>query len=184
MAASEAAKEAVYLKRFLSELGLHDAESPVSLSCDNQAAVDTAYNPENHERMKHVERRHFFVRERVQDGQLLVPFVRTHDNMADFFTKVVSPAQFAHMRDVIMNCDSKQSRALRLSASRGTRLPRAGGRYESDASDGSTGSSHTRDGSLISHTACIAIDTKVQTESPELSVDVASIVAKGPTQLI
>ena len=57
-------------------------------------------------------------------------------------------------------------------------------RYESDASDGSTGSSHTRDGSLISHTACIAIDTKVQTESSELSVDVASIVAKGPTQLI
>ena len=35
--------------------------------------------------MKHVERRHFFVREAVQSNRLVVPFVRTADNLADFF---------------------------------------------------------------------------------------------------
>ena len=123
MAASEAAKEAVYLRRFLSELGLHEPDEPLRLSCDNQAAVDTAYNPENHDKMKHVERRHLFIREKVQDGQLLVPYVRTHENMADFFTKVVSPAQFVHMRDTIMNCDSRHARALRSTASKGHSCP-------------------------------------------------------------
>ena len=106
MAASEAAKEAVYLKRFLSELGLHDAESPVSLSCDNQAAVDTAYNPENHERMKHVERRHFYIREAIEAHRLCVPFVRSDANLADFFTKPLKPKRFFELRDKIMNIKS------------------------------------------------------------------------------
>ena len=37
--------------------------------------------------MKHVERRHFFVRDMVEKFEIEVPFVRTDDNLADFFTK-------------------------------------------------------------------------------------------------
>ena len=42
---------------------------------------------EHHDRMKHVQRRHFFVRDMVESLELEVPFVRTADNIADFFTK-------------------------------------------------------------------------------------------------
>ena len=56
--------------------------------------------------MKHIERRHFFIRELVEDGKIRVPFVKTADNLADFFTKALPPAQFRTMRDVIMNVDS------------------------------------------------------------------------------
>ena len=73
---------------------------------DNKSAIDVAYNPEHHTRMKHVERRHFFIRELVEEGKIRVPFVRTADNIADFFTKALPPAQFRAMRDVIMNVDS------------------------------------------------------------------------------
>ena len=59
----------MYLKAFLRELELHEEDVPVSMACDNQAAIDTAYNPEIHDRMKHVERRHFFVREKIEDGE-------------------------------------------------------------------------------------------------------------------
>jgi hypothetical protein len=59
----------------------------VAVSGDNQAAIALAYNPENHDKVKHVERRHFFIREKVEDGLLSVPYVRTVDNIADFFTK-------------------------------------------------------------------------------------------------
>ena len=45
MAASEAAKEAVYLGSFLGELDGHD-DSPIDLRLDNKAAGDLAYNPE------------------------------------------------------------------------------------------------------------------------------------------
>ena len=63
VAASEAAKEGVYLKAFLSELGLAPS-GPVPLAVDNQSAINVAYNPEHHARVKHIERRHFFVREK------------------------------------------------------------------------------------------------------------------------
>ena len=103
MAASEATKEAIYLSRFVSELSLDDSDAPVSLATDNQAAQDLAYNPEHHARVKHIERRHFFVREAVESHSITVPFVRSADNMADFFTKPLAGPQFFPMRDVIMN---------------------------------------------------------------------------------
>lgn len=105
MALSEATKEALYLDEFLKELGLSSGK-PISLGCDNQAAGDLAYNPEHHQRTKHIARRHFFVREAVEDLRLVVPFVRTADNLADFFTKPLAPRHFFRMRDLIMNVPS------------------------------------------------------------------------------
>ena len=103
MAASEASKEAVSLQRLARELGLSDESEPIDLWMDNTSGIDVAYNPQHHGRMKHVHRRHFFIRELVEDGQIRVPFVRTADNLADFFTKALPPVQFRAMRDVIMN---------------------------------------------------------------------------------
>ena len=102
VAASEAAKEATYLRDFLSELGFGD-DSPTALSMDNQVGRDLAYNPQHHPRTKHISRRHFFIREKVEDHTLVVPFVRTVDNLADFFTKPLGAKAFFPMRDAIMN---------------------------------------------------------------------------------
>ena len=102
-AASEAAKEAVHLRRLAGELGLSPADNAVSLSMDNKSGIDVAYNPEHHGRMKHVDRRDFYVRECVENHVIRVPFVSTVDNLADFFTKVQPKSTFVEMRDVIMN---------------------------------------------------------------------------------
>ena len=53
--------------------------------------------------MKHVQRRHFFVRDMVESLEIEVPFVRTADNIADFFTKPLGAAQFHTLRKRIMN---------------------------------------------------------------------------------
>ena len=102
VAASEAAKEAISLHGFLHEVDEAD-DTPVSLACDNQSAIAVAYNPEHHSRMKHVERRHYFVRECVEDMKLVVPFVRTDANLADFFTKTLDNKRFFELRNSIMN---------------------------------------------------------------------------------
>jgi hypothetical protein len=102
VAASDSAKEAVYMGRLFTELGMHDG-SPISLGVDNQAARDLAYNPQHHERTKHIERRHFWIRELVENGQLVVPLVKTDDNLSDFFTKALEPSKFIPMRNKIMN---------------------------------------------------------------------------------
>ena len=103
MAASEAAKEAVYLDRFVAELGFKPSSDPIRLSLDNKAAIDSSYNPENHARTKHIDRRHYFIRELVEEGQLVVPYVASADNLADFFTKPLKPSRFFVLRDKIMN---------------------------------------------------------------------------------
>ena len=59
MALSEAAKEGVFLRRFLDELGVSSGGAtsvlpPTSLATDNKAARDLAYNPEHHEKTKHI----------------------------------------------------------------------------------------------------------------------------------
>ena len=107
VAASMAAQDVVFTRRLLQELGV-DISEPTALALDNRAARDLAYNPEHHERTKHVERRHFYVRECVEDLLITVPFVASHDNLADFFTKYLAPKHFFALRDVIMNVPHAQ----------------------------------------------------------------------------
>ena len=102
MAASDAAREAIYLDTFLHELGLSDG-SPISVAVDNKAARDLAYNPEHHDKTKHIDRRHFHLQRLVEELRLTVPYVNTADNMADFFTKPLKNKMFYAMRDRIMN---------------------------------------------------------------------------------
>ena len=102
MACSEAAKEAIYLKRFAAELGIA-SEAPLELFGDNKGARDLAYNPEHHSRTKHIDRRHFFIRECVENMQLRVPYVESVDNLADFFTKPLAKNDYFRMRDILMN---------------------------------------------------------------------------------
>ena len=102
MAASESAKEAVYTSALSEEVGAHDGTA-VDLYVDNKSAIDLAYNPEHHQRSKHIQRRHFYVRELVEEHRITVPFVASADNLADFFTKPLSARVFFPMRDRIMN---------------------------------------------------------------------------------
>ena len=104
---AEAAKEAVYLDHFISELGFKDVDEPVRLSLDNKAAIDSSYNPENHARTKHIDRRHYFIRELVELNRIVVPFVSSVDNLADFFdTKPIKLVRFFYLRNKIMNVPS------------------------------------------------------------------------------
>jgi hypothetical protein len=125
VAASEAAKEAKYLRMFLAELGFGDP-NPTAQHMDNTGGRNLAYNPEHHQKTKHIERRHFYVRELVESLELSVPFVRTEDNMADFFTKPLKSRQFFPMRDKIMNVPAAQSGGAKAASSRRAYAARGG----------------------------------------------------------
>ena len=47
-------------------------------------------------------------RVRVENMRIIVPYVNTHANLADFFTKPLKPQQFFAMRDAIMNAPARQ----------------------------------------------------------------------------
>ena len=67
VAASEAAKEAIWLRKFLKELGFIAKDvDPMILYCDNSGAVAQAKEPRNHRKDKHIERKYHLVQEIVQ----------------------------------------------------------------------------------------------------------------------
>ena len=105
MAASEAAKSTSYdyYRQLFEELGFATL-NPTTIYMDNKAAIDLAYNPEHHRHTKHITRRHFFsIRELVEDQSITVPYIPSADNIADFFTKILSNKDFFRLRDIIMN---------------------------------------------------------------------------------
>jgi len=86
MACSEAAKAVAYYRYLLKELGFLPP-GPMSLSMDNKAGIDLAHNPEHHKRTKHIKRHHFLIRETIEALKIGVPYIKSSDNLADFFTK-------------------------------------------------------------------------------------------------
>ena len=106
VALSEASKDVLYFRKVMDELQVLP-EGATRLATDNKAAHDLSYNPEHHKRTKHVERRHFFVRECVEDMKISVPLVKTTENLADFFTKPLPAKAFFKLRNTIMNIKSE-----------------------------------------------------------------------------
>ena len=95
VAASEAAKEAVWLRNFLLDLGVvPSVQSPITLYCDNSGAVANSKEPRSHKRAKHIERKYHLIRDIVQRGDVVVMKIASENNLADPFTKSLSSTTF------------------------------------------------------------------------------------------
>ena len=88
IAASEAAKEAVWLKNFLMDLEVVPTmQSAITLYCDNSRVVGNAKEPRSHKRGKNIERKYHLLQEIVHRGDVKVSQIAADDNLADPFTK-------------------------------------------------------------------------------------------------
>ena len=97
IAASNAAKEAVWIWKFVSELGvIPSIESAVPLFYDNNGAIALAKEPRSHQKSKHIKRCFHVIRELVGKGDVLVQKVTSADNIANPLTKVLTQLQLNH----------------------------------------------------------------------------------------
>ena len=88
IAASEAAKEAIWIKSFLMELGVVlSSWEPVKLYCDENTAVAQAKEPRSHNKSKHKLRKYHLLREVVMRGDVAVSRIATDEYVADPCTK-------------------------------------------------------------------------------------------------
>ena len=86
MATTNAAREAIWLRRLLGELGYTQAE-PTVIYSDNQGSIKLAHNPVHHSRTKHIDVQHHFVRELVESNVVALRYCPTDANVADVLTK-------------------------------------------------------------------------------------------------
>ena len=91
VAAVEAGKEIMWMRSILQEFGYPQSLAS-SLMIDNQSGIDVAKNPEHHGRMKHLDLRFYWLREKVEEGIMAPLYISSSENVADLFTKAVQPS--------------------------------------------------------------------------------------------
>ena len=75
--ASEAAKEVVWLKNFLMDLGVvTNLPKSITIYCDNSGAVVNSKEQRAHKAIKHIERKYHIIRDIVQIGDIQVVKMR------------------------------------------------------------------------------------------------------------
>jgi len=103
MALTQAAKEAIWLRRLLDELGFRAQEppSPTLIYEDNQSATALAKNPVYHSRTKHIDIQHHFIRDKVEAREIELEYMSTENMVADVMTKALPRPRFAALIELM-----------------------------------------------------------------------------------
>ena len=88
MAEAAAAKEAIWLRKLLGDLGVK-VPATIKIMADNQSAIKLASNPVTSARSKHIDVLYHFVRERVAREEIEFEYIATAQMVADSLTKAV-----------------------------------------------------------------------------------------------
>ena len=90
VAASDAAKEALWLGRLAHMFQQVDSESAPVVYNDSQGVVALSKNPVHHNPSKHIDVPYHFVRDYVIIGKIGLEKIPTTDNVVDGMTKCLS----------------------------------------------------------------------------------------------
>ncbi|KAA0065524.1 gag/pol protein [Cucumis melo var. makuwa] len=102
VAACKAAKEAVWLRKFLTDMEIvPNMHLPITLYCDNSGAVANSREPRSHKRGKHMERKYHLIREIVHRCNVVVTQISFEQNIANPFTKALTAKVFeSHLQSL------------------------------------------------------------------------------------
>ncbi len=99
MALSKVAKEAIWARRFLKELGYEDKS--ILIYEDNIEAIDLIINPLFHKRIKHIEVRWHWIRQMMARGQMMIEYLFSKEMIADDLTKPLTILAFTNLREML-----------------------------------------------------------------------------------
>ena len=86
---NSSAKEAVWLREFISEVDR--PQDPMPLHSDSQSAIALTCNKQFHARTKHINIRFHFIRYIIEAGKIIIDYCPTEDMVADTLTVQSSP---------------------------------------------------------------------------------------------
>jgi len=99
MVATHASKEAVWLQRLCPNMWL--VQGSIRIDCDSQSVIFLAKNHTYHSKIKHIDVQYHFVRDMMEDKNVLLVKVDTLKNIADALTKSVSSKNFSWCRETM-----------------------------------------------------------------------------------
>ena len=67
---------------------------PMTLYCDNKAAINIAHNPVQHDKTKHMEINRHFIKEKPEEGAICLLYIPIEEQVVDIFTKGLQKDQF------------------------------------------------------------------------------------------
>jgi hypothetical protein len=71
----------------------------VPLLYENESAMKLTNNPVQHQRTKHIDVRHHFIRDHQQKGDIAIESVGTEEQLADLFTKPLDEKRFHKLKN-------------------------------------------------------------------------------------
>ena len=100
VAATSCVCHAIWLRNLLQELRLSQ-EEPTKIFVDNKSAIALAKNPVFHNRSKHIDTRYHYIRDCIRRKDVQLEYVKTHDQVADIFTKPLKKEDFTRLRNFL-----------------------------------------------------------------------------------
>jgi hypothetical protein len=97
IALHEAAHEVMFLRQLLAGLNLPEPGA-TTVYCDNDAAAKLTEDHIWHARVKHIEIKYYYIRERIENGEMNIQRVPTKENTADILTKPLGRVDFQRLR--------------------------------------------------------------------------------------
>jgi hypothetical protein len=76
----------------------------VFILCDNISTISVAKNPVLYKKMRYVERRHHFLRDHVEKGDIQMRCIDTERHLANIFTKPLNSSRFIDLWGEIGVC--------------------------------------------------------------------------------
>lgn len=108
---SEGAKETTFMTMLLKEL-MNNVIMPSIIAEDNTGAIFLSKNKQVGARTKHIDTRYHFVRDKVEEGSVLVQYVNTIKNPSDLLSKnVTQKIHDAHAKNIsngMMDCWNRE----------------------------------------------------------------------------
>jgi len=88
--------EALWLKQIIGQMMYLGSDvKSVHLYGDNQGSLSLAENPEFHQRTKHIDVKHHFIREHITTGVIDLWYIASSEMAADGLTKPLTAANHA-----------------------------------------------------------------------------------------
>ena len=101
MATCAAVQEVMCLRQFFADIGF-DQKEATTIHQDNQACIALSSNPIYQKRTKHIDIRYHYIREKVEDGEVVLVHVPSERQLADLLTKPLPRVRLAMLRDIVM----------------------------------------------------------------------------------